>query len=354
MFFRRKDKKSRDIPISFSLHITCITMILSDLPYARSLGRLLISVPAIICGCSGETQDASLLTNRYSVKTHHAVKGSPLDIFAFEDDRFRRLDSYQRIDDFHGTDVSVASTGGEKIFFICADGQRNRYEWSDIASYHSLKDIYCDLENETHERRAMTGECMSSAGDTDVSAELKPLSCEVVLDAICCDFSGTPYAGAVIRNVKAYLTNVNASCPLLSSGESGPARIINAGMLVTSDVGRFRDQSIIVQEIVPELGKSTVFPHLEFLCYPNSPAEESPGCPFTRLVIEGVIGSDTYYWPVTVNDGKGLERGCRYVYDIFIRRKGVTDPDLPIVPTFIDIDMKRKPWEEKEEYTVGF
>ena len=40
--------------------------------------------------------------------------GSTLDILSFENDRLRRLDSYQRIEHFKGDSVHIGSTGGEK------------------------------------------------------------------------------------------------------------------------------------------------------------------------------------------------------------------------------------------------
>ena len=62
----------------------------------------------------------------------------------------------------------------------------------------------------------------------------------------------------------------------------------------------------------------------------------------------------TYYWPITINPEVGIDRGCRYVFDLLIRRKGCTDPDIAFDPLSIEIDMKINPWIEKENYTVGF
>ena len=99
---------------------------------------------------------------------------------------------------------------------------------------------------------------------------------------------------------------------------------------------------------------NTIYPDINFLCYQNSPVEEGPGSPYTRLVIEGKIDSETYYWPITINPDNGMERGARYSYDILIRRKGVTDPDIPIDLSNAEIKLTIKPWIEKDDYTVGF
>jgi hypothetical protein len=95
-------------------------------------------------------------------------------------------------------------------------------------------------------------------------------------------------------------------------------------------------------------------PGISLLCYPNPAIEESPGSPHTRLVIEGVIDSQVYYWPVTINKGKGIGRGEHYIFDILIRRKGVADPDTPIDDAGVNIRLRIKPWTEKEGYSVGF
>lgn len=359
MYFKTIRKKCRDI-LSFSFHFThYFSMVFLNHHSYPVLGYLLTSVPAMTCACSGEALHEVPLHKSSSIclaSGHHEpyVGSSPLDIFAFENDRLRRLDSYQRIEEFTGNDVTFTSTGGEKTFFLCTGGQRDRYEWSDISSYSSLREISCDLENETLHCRTMTGGCTASAGDRGISIQLQPLTCEIVLKALCCDFSGTPYAQAVIRDVKAYITNVNASCPLLYLKGDRATRIINNGMLNESDLRMFRSKEIISRHVAEEVGRSTILTDATFLCYPNTPEEDSPGSPFTRLVIEGTVDSHTYYWPITVNASGGVERGCRYIYDVSIRRIGVTDPDTPVEPTGIEFEMNIRPWHEKEEYSVGF
>ena len=59
----------------------------------------------------------------------------------------------------------------------------------------------------------------------------------------------------------------------------------------------------------------------------------------------------TYYWPINVKD---IERNCRYVYDIVIRRKGTSDPDTPINLDECTVQYDIKPWEEKEECRIRF
>ena len=73
-----------------------------------------------------------------------------------------------------------------------------------------------------------------------------------------------------------------------------------------------------------------------------------------RLVIEGKIDGTTYYWPLTAGGEMGIERNMTYNYNILIRRKGTTDPDTPVEPKDIDIELNIKTWTEKENYQVRF
>lgn len=276
--------------------------------------------------------------------------GSTLDIFAFENDRLRRLDSYQRIDDFSEDTAYAESTAGSKIFFFCISAGKSVYEWADMNSYSSLSKVRIDLEDETRECLTRTGECMIADGEDGKEVILKPLAAQVDIDRISCDFSGTPYSGQKLTSVRAYLTNVNGTCSLLGSASRGPERLINQGMLRENELKTFREPDLVFAELAENLGTATLQPDINFICFPNS-GSDNLGSPCTRLVIEGKIDGNTYYWPINV---KGIERNCRYVFDIVIRRKGTSDPDTPIDLEECTIQYEIKPWKEKKEYGVRF
>ena len=205
----------------------------------------------------------------------------------------------------------------------------------------------------------MTGECRLKAGESGCEVAMKALTCQIVIKSLCCDFSGTPYAGEKLHNVRAYLTNVNASCSLIPTGHSGPERIINPGMLHSEDVRRFKREDTIYADLCNELGSVPVGMPRPFLCYENIGNENVIGSPATRLVIEGSIAGMTYYWPIDINRNapeseRGVRQGCRYCFDILIRRKGSTDPDRPIGLNDNEIKLEIQSWKEKEDYQVIF
>lgn len=328
----------------------------------RFPGFLLSILPALLYGCSPDVLPEDGNHDRDSSKsltifTCSSIpsQGSTLDILTFENDEFKRLDSYKRDKHTCNEPAVAESTSGEKIFFFCQNGQRSLYDWADIQSYHSLYKIRCDIEFEDADRLTMTGECRAGAGSGPHKIMLSPLASEVVLNSISCDFSGAPYSSSNIENVKVYLTNVNATCPLLGDNFQTAERIVNAGMLNSSDTMKFQNPDIIFRELKDDIGNSISKPGIRFLCYPNYSIEDTPGTPRTRLVIEGLVDSVRYYWPITINtEGNGIERNCSYNYDIRIRRKGTSDPEIPIEPKDIDIKISTCKWKEMKGYGVRF
>ena len=318
-------------------------------------GILFLSAPAIIIGCSKSVfPPAESVSHNHSctksVSLSELGYGSTLDILAFNDDRLQRLDSYQRIEDFDGTAAFTESTGGKKIFFLYSGTQKDRYSWAEICSFSSLRRITCDLEKESRGRASMAGLCKCEAGRLAAELEMIPLTCQVAVQSLECNFSGKPYAGQTIRNVKVYLINANAVSSIVPNSAERPTRLINAGMLNESDVKAFYDRSIIVQELKEEVSATALHPDISLLCYPNSEDRSRS----TRLVIEGEVEGNRYYWPIEVNDGLRPERGHRYTYRITIRGKGVCDPESILEPTVADIQFDIEQWQEKEEYQVGF
>lgn len=334
---------------------------LGEFPYYQasrklSKGILFLSAPAIITGCSKSVfpqTDTALPTHTCSKSISQLTVqgyGSTLDILTFNDDRLQRLDSYQRVENFDGNVAFAESMEGDKIFFLYSGTQKDRYSWAEICSYSSLRKITCDLERENREIPSMTGLCRHKAGSPGAELDMTPLTCEVVLKSLKCDFSDRAYSGKEISNVKVYLTNINATSSLLPEASGSRTRLINAGMLNPSDVAGFDDRSLVVRNVKDNITSKTQHLNISLLCYPNFEDKSRSA----RLVIEGIIDGHLYYWPIEINSGTSLERGCRYTYNVTITRKGVTDPESILEPMTAEIKFDIKQWQEREEYQVGF
>lgn len=324
--------------------------------YLKALvwGTSLSFLPTIVSGCSecvlSVADETFTSTHTKTMKVSlPTAKGSTLDILIFNDDALKRLDSYQRIERFDGTTLHSTSTGGGKIIFLYMGSRSDRYRWAEINSYGALDKICCNLEDENRESPLMTGICRCDAGEADIDINLIPLASTVILESVRCDFSGTVYSGKTISDAKVYLTNVNA---VSSIGENSASqtKLINAGMLNPYDVKAFRDKSLIYQELASGIGNDNTRPHKSFLCYPCGDGTDRR----TRLVIEGKIDGQTYYWPIEIGDGNGIERSTIYTYDILIRRKGTSDPDILIETQDISLTLNTQAWTEKENYPVKF
>ncbi len=326
---------------------------------------LLNMLPAFFYGC---TTDAESLLPPVSTHETRVSFGNEteeidnLDIFVFKDDRMQKLDCYQRFDDMGEWKGKVISGSGKRIISVIANSPYQREDWFPINSRAYLEGLSATLENERRGRSLMYGEIRIRAGSDKSSAKEKlaliPYASEIALNSISCDFSGRPYAGENIRNAKVYLTNVNAECSLLGDEEAAPRRIINAGGFSEEDAEEFLEPDLIMQEIKGDIGKRTVYPDIRLRCYQSNHPDETPGTPYTRLVIEGELDGHTYYWPININrdgsDEPGVWRNRRYSYDIILTRKGSTDPDTPIKTEGIHINQEVAEWKEMEEYRVSF
>ena len=195
-------------------------------------------------------------------------------------------------------------------------------------------------------------------------AEPERLVSEIRINSIRTDFQDREYYGEPLTDVKIYLTNVNASCCIMKHEDFRPESIVNPGFLDTEAMGRFHDSRIVCADAVPDIGRSPVDPGIRLYCYPNDSLEETPGSPFTRLVIEGKIAGYTYWYPITINrgdfgaitggDGNGIGRNMCYSYDITILRTGTPDPDIPVDKDDIRIECSIEPWQEKGNETIAF
>ena len=281
------------------------------------------------------------------------------DIFVFNDDRLQRLDSYQRIICGSGEIPFAASQNGQKIIVAIVNPQSDRYGWSSICSLQALEKEMADLHKESSDQPLMSGWGRTEAGkDPDCEIDLTPLSAEIRLESVRCDFSGKPYKGASLENVKVYLTNVNTSARILQENGFMPEFICNQGGLVDSDVEEFTDPGIVVREIGNISDMQTVYPYIALRCYPNECSEETAGSPFTRLVIEGTVNGQTCFYPVNINrgedSGNGISRCCRYTYNITVRSSGTSDPDTAVSPADIDIVCNAVPWYETDNDEIIF
>src|SRR5574344_591195 len=320
-------------------------------------------IPTFFSSCAVDTQneiDENII--KVEFKSPGASNIEHLDLFFFNDDTLRRLDSYQKFDNISLNSVEGGSRKGNKIVVAVAN-YPGEFKWENSYSYNKLRSVLCNLADEDPSSPIMSGESHVQCGYVNnCQLTLEPLLAQIHINSICCDFHNRPYSADILENVKLYLTNVNSKCEMLRQDEFKPIDILNNGRLNEAQVSKLAFPEMIYQELETAVGENVISPNINLYCYPNDTEEEGLGSPYTRLVIEGEIGGTTYYYPININEdgfgyaegGKGINRDIRYSLDITITRKGSTDPDIPVETGTADIVCSILRWDEKDKATVTF
>ena len=313
-------------------------------------------LPALF-SCTTETGCLTKVSLAYPANTEQTGYA---DIFAFDNDRLMQLDSYMHCGSFSEENLHFRSQYGEKIIFVCTNGQRDIADWTAINSMDALDGVFVELGKEQRSSLCMTGSGLASAGSGETcSINMTRIASEVILRSLNIDFRDRSHEGAEVSDLKAYLINVNTICSITADGDIMPLGIMNAGRLEPDDMAGFAQPDLIVQDIRTDIDSIRQQLDMRFICYPNASRTESPGTPFTRLVIEGKMDGETCWWPIDINRGQdaeepGIHRNRQYIFDMTLTGKGTSDPDIPIDTEKAEIKMEIRIWNEKDDYTVRF
>ena len=325
---------------------------------------LLFCSPAFFFACSEVALSDSLLPETVQGKRimEMIFNGGDLpdsvDLFVFNDDMLRRIESYQRLPVISGT-VEALTGEGDKIAVAVANAPAGTFSERMPESYSALQAIRADLSLENGDRPMMSAQMNWSAhssGRDEIS--LSRLGSEVFIRSLACDFSGTEYEGEMMTDVSVYLINVNGRCSVLGGDSEAPEEIVNSGHLEPSYLDGMLSPQMLYAELGSPIDKKGIRTDISLYCYPNESADATAGSPYTCLVIEGKICGRTWYYPIPVNrdeDGRGgVARNCRYVYDILIRRAGSSDPSIPVASGAVITGFAAGGWKENDKVTVGF
>lgn len=286
-----------------------------------------------------------------------------LDLFFFNDDRLQRLDAYQRIEGSAGAAATGASRSGKKILAVLANSSHDRYDWADIRSLDALRTKRIRLQDEDPSFPLLVALLpVETTNGRRVQVPLRPFTARIEINSLRCDFSGHPYAGAQVEDVRLYLTNVNTSVPLLYDTLVTPTEFINVGRLQAHDLEDFLHPEQVLVSLKDPLGRQTVRPGSVLYCYENTPVETGAGTPPTRLVVEGKLAGEICYWPIEIGRGawkpdgvrEGAAAGYAYRYDITLTRRGLPDPDGRLEPGDLDLSLTASPWTERPETVIPF
>lgn len=257
-----------------------------------------------------------------------------LDLFVFDPDGIRALDSYTRSYAYSPYSVSVPSASGDKLVVAVANRDFPDEEVTAIHCYEDLKAAVVELTGDHPSWPVMSGETRFVAGKGhSCSITLEPMMSTVEIHSLRCRMEG-PYTGQSLRRVKVYLTGISNRAELLRGSGFLPAETLNNGGLSETDLKRLAYSGMVYRYLGDgrDSDGETEYGTAALYCYPNESGEESPGSPFTKLVIEGELDGKTRYYTIPVNRGSddgqtGIGRNRRYVFDLTIRGPGTESPD---------------------------
>ena len=306
---------------------------------------LAVLAPGPVCSCSfvGKAPAPVPLADVCSAILSTRAGAFPLpseaDVFVY-DAKTGLLDAWQKVAPGGGR-AQIRSTSGMRHAVVLSGFDTNTLTYDDILSYKSLINVVQDIAHEDPAHPVMSGECTFNAGKGSVfGVELTPLLCRVRLDKLEVDFTGRPYAREELTDIKVYLINVSGRCGILDKEASPPTEIVNCGRY---------DPALTSLMAHPELlGGTFGTQGSTMYCYPCRGEEGVAGRPVTRLVVEGKIRGNTYYYPIDIAGGT-VERGISYNYSLRITRTGGTDPDSPLKSGTVDIHLETDDWNENED-----
>lgn len=330
---------------------------------------------ALACSCTKENvvenADVPVESTVYiSLKNEDATKASgsghgvqaddnnikTLEVFIFRvneggsDDGM--LDGYRK---FTGNDLAsltnleVKTTTGKKIIYAVANSHKEN--WAGIMTRELFEKQTAELFNDDVKNFVMVGskeETLQLA--SSISLSIKRMVARVQVNSVVAAFNGTPYEGSQLKNVKAYLTNVQGA-KYLFDGSGENLKLINSKKYVEADMAGCTMQGMLHETLAASINDSGhTTPHY-FYCYENNRTEETESARFTRLVIEAELNGTVYYYPISI---KGLERNCCYSIDVKIQRPGSLDPDKEVEIGTMDLTLEVLGWNSLPGSTVEF
>jgi len=326
------------------------------LPYT-----MIIAFSVAAESCSGalweESPAAVPIEDSLEVKLRSTVNGTTdtADVFIFREDE--TLETYQRLTISDGS-VTIFSTNGEKTLAAVLNYPGGRYEWVGVNNKRNILMMTADIRRDNPQKPVMSTLCNLDPGlDRNLILISEPMLSEIKISSIRCDFKDKKYSNCKLTDVKIYLTNVNSNCELFKEQGFNPTDIINSCRLCITDLEAMEHPGIIFREIEEAIGNEPLKSGISLWCYPNDIITENGGSRFTRLVIEGKIGSVTWFYPININrdgTGQGIGRHCCYSYDITIHGTGVSDPEIPASSEMVSFDCTEMPWDERDEQVMHF
>jgi hypothetical protein len=313
-----------------------------------------LQFPAFFSSCTREERPDSVSTKaQIYIQWSEIPTPEALDLFFFHTDGAMRLDAYQQVTGLDRNLLTYGLSGaGPRRLVVLSGNPGDIYSWADIQTYGSLAKLRFSLEEEDPEQPRLVGETLLEEAQSRKSRlTLQPMLCIIRIRSVAADFSGHPYAGTPFINNRLFLINAGTEYRPLDKEGGGPVSWMNLGSLDSVAVAGLPHPDMLMQEGCGSVGTRRLYPDRLFFCYANPAAEDQPGRPVTRMVLEGDIGPVHCYYPINL---PAMEAGTCYQLDLTLTRMGSPDPDIPVESGTVIIESGIQPWKRRDAETLLF
>ena len=272
---------------------------------------------------------ATGMTKSTTITAEDEVKVNNLQVFVFRGDA---LDAYGVAD--NASTVTVSCTKGNREVFAVV----NAPDLKDIATKTDLLAAKSALSDNDESNFVMIGKTNADLpSELPVNVEVDRIVSKVVLKTVNRAFTSAALAALNFSIDEIFITNVAGD---VNYGlTDNPLEWYNK-MDYNLEMAMFTHDAPAAS-VVNEEAYSTQH---TFYCYPNKAADSdatswSPRR--TRLVLKTTLGTDTYYYPVTLPE---LENNKSYELELTITRPGSDNADMPVSFEDCAFEITVKPW----------
>ena len=254
-----------------------------------------------------------------------------LQIFVFRGDA---LDAYGKI--ANKDSLKLSCTAGQRTIYALV----NDVDRSSIKTKTELLAAVSNYSNTLEGGFAMIGSTDKTLPQTGkITVEVNRLASRVIISKVTRNFTSAALAAQDLKIEKIWIQNVAAD---INFGlTAAPTTWLNK-MNLDAQTNKYLSDAPNAS-----VANSSAYetPHT-FFCYPNPTADDSSDTTWcarhTRLVVQVKLGTDTYYYPITL---PVLEYNKSYeIANLTLTRPGSDNPDVPVTFQDCTFDINIKPW----------
>ena len=245
------------------------------------------------------------------------------------------LDAYKKIGSATSTTMTVKA--GDKTVWAVV----NAPDISNVTTLTQLKAVSSTLLNNASNFVMVGSDTATVPSEDPIEIEVKRIASRVVVKKVTAAFSNPAYASMSCKLVKMFLINApgDINLELTSAPTTWYAKRAYEAVTGLTD-------HLSTSGANHELNTSAFETECRHYCYPNPTVADSQSTTWsarhTRMVIEVLLGSETFYYPITL---PVLEPGKSYeIENLTITRKGSNNPDQPISLSDATFEISVKNW----------